>query len=44
LCLVPNGDLFEAIKGGRVDVVTDQIETFTRRASRCARASSSQRI
>jgi monooxygenase len=29
LCLVPNGDLFEAIKGGRVDVVTDQIETFT---------------
>jgi cation diffusion facilitator CzcD-associated flavoprotein CzcO len=25
LCLVPNGDLFEAIKGGRVDVVTDQI-------------------
>jgi monooxygenase len=29
LCLVPNGDLFAAIKGGRVDVVTDQIETFT---------------
>lgn len=29
LCLVPNGDLFEAIKGGRVDVVTDQIDTFT---------------
>lgn len=29
LCLVPNGDLFEAIKAGRVDVVTDQIETFT---------------
>jgi monooxygenase len=29
LCLVPNGDLFEAIKGGRVEVVTDQIETFT---------------
>jgi monooxygenase len=29
LCLVPNGDLFEAIKGGKVDVVTDQIETFT---------------
>ena len=29
LCLVPNGDLFEAIKAGRVDVVTDRIETFT---------------
>jgi monooxygenase len=29
LCLVPNGDLFEAIRAGRVDVVTDQIETFT---------------
>jgi cation diffusion facilitator CzcD-associated flavoprotein CzcO len=29
LCLVPNGDLFEAIKAGRVDVVTDQIESFT---------------
>jgi monooxygenase len=29
LCLVPNGDLFEAIKAGRVDVVTDQIDTFT---------------
>ena len=29
LCLVPNGDLFEAISAGRVEVVTDQIETFT---------------
>jgi monooxygenase len=29
LCLVPNGDLFEAIKAERVSVVTDQIETFT---------------
>lgn len=29
LCLVPNGDLFEAIKAGSVDVVTDQIEAFT---------------
>src|SRR4029079_9270617 len=29
LCLVPNGDLFEAIKGGRVEVVTDPVETFT---------------
>lgn len=29
LCLVPDGDLFRAIKKGRVDVVTDHIETFT---------------
>jgi cation diffusion facilitator CzcD-associated flavoprotein CzcO len=29
LCLVPNGDLFEAITAGRVSVVTDHIETFT---------------
>jgi monooxygenase len=29
LCLVPDGDLFEAICDGRASVVTDQIETFT---------------
>jgi cation diffusion facilitator CzcD-associated flavoprotein CzcO len=29
LCLVPDGDLFQAIKQGRASVVTDQIETFT---------------
>ena len=29
LCLVPDADLFEAIKAGRADVVTDTIETFT---------------
>ncbi len=29
LCLVPNGDLFEAIGDGRAAVVTDHIETFT---------------
>jgi cation diffusion facilitator CzcD-associated flavoprotein CzcO len=29
LCLVPDGDLFEAVKAGRADVVTDHIETFT---------------
>lgn len=29
LCLVPDGDLFKAIKSGKVSVVTDQIETFT---------------
>jgi len=29
LCLVPDGDLFEAISSGRASVVTDRIETFT---------------
>ncbi len=29
LCLVPDGDLFRAIREGRVDVVTDHIESFT---------------
>jgi monooxygenase len=29
LCLVPDGDLFEAIKANRASVVTDHIETFT---------------
>jgi len=29
MCLVPDGDLFEAIKSERASVVTDQIETFT---------------
>lgn len=29
LCLVPDGDLFAAIRWGRANVVTDQIETFT---------------
>ncbi len=29
LCLVPDADMFEAIKSGRASVVTDQIETFT---------------
>jgi cation diffusion facilitator CzcD-associated flavoprotein CzcO len=29
LCLVPNGDLFEAITAGSASVVTDHIDTFT---------------
>jgi monooxygenase len=29
LCVVPDGDLFAAISGGRADVVTDRIERFT---------------
>ncbi len=29
MCLVPDGDLFHAIRHGRADVVTDRITTFT---------------
>src|SRR5690349_1482028 len=29
LCLVPDADMFEEIRGGRASVVTDHIETFT---------------
>ena len=29
VCLVPDGDLFEAINAGRASVVTDHIDTFT---------------
>jgi cation diffusion facilitator CzcD-associated flavoprotein CzcO len=29
LCLVPDGDLFDSIKEGRAEVVTDEIERFT---------------
>ena len=29
LCLVPNSDLFKAIKNGSVEVVTDEIDTVT---------------
>lgn len=29
LCLVPDDDLFEAIKAGKASVVTDEIDTFT---------------
>jgi monooxygenase len=31
LCLVPDGDLFEALNAGRASVVTDHIDTFTER-------------
>jgi len=34
LCLVPDGDLFQAIKAGRASVVTDQIERFTEKGIR----------
>jgi monooxygenase len=36
LCLVPNGDLFRAIRHGRATVVTDHIETFTENGLRLA--------
>jgi monooxygenase len=36
LCLVPDDDLFEAIRAGRASVVTDQIETFTENGIRLA--------
>jgi monooxygenase len=36
LCLVPDGDLFDAISAGRASVVTDQIETFTEGGVRLA--------
>ncbi|KWH23707.1 FAD-containing monooxygenase EthA [Burkholderia cepacia] len=29
LCVVPDGDLFKSIRGGRASVVTDRIRTFT---------------
>jgi monooxygenase len=31
VCLVPDGDLFQAISAGKASVVTDRIETFTER-------------
>ena len=36
---MPNGDLFEAIKSGRVSVVTDHIDTFTETGIRLASGS-----
>ena len=36
MCLVPDGDLFDAIGSGRASVVTDTIETFTEDGVRLA--------
>jgi cation diffusion facilitator CzcD-associated flavoprotein CzcO len=36
LCLVPDGDLFEALSDGRASIVTDRIETFTEKGLRLA--------
>lgn len=30
VCIVPDGDLFEAVRSGKAEVVTDQIERFTK--------------
>ena len=34
LCLVPDGDLFKAIRSGRVSIVTDEIAAFTEKGIR----------
>ncbi len=36
LCLVPDGDLFKAIRRGRASVVTDHVDRFTERGIRLA--------
>jgi monooxygenase len=36
LCIVPRGDLFEAIRAGRASIATDRIETFTENGIRLA--------
>ena len=36
LCVVPDGDLFKALREGRASVVTDRIETFTATGVRLA--------
>jgi cation diffusion facilitator CzcD-associated flavoprotein CzcO len=36
LCLIPDGDLYHAIKGGQVSVVTDEITEFTKTGLRLA--------
>ena len=34
MCLVPDGDLFEAISQGRASVITDRVDTFTEKGLR----------
>jgi cation diffusion facilitator CzcD-associated flavoprotein CzcO len=36
LCVVPDGDLFEALREGKASVVTDRVETFTESGIRLA--------
>ena len=42
LCLVPDADLFAAIKDGNVSIVTDEIDTFTENGIRLRRAKNFQ--
>jgi monooxygenase len=35
LCLVPDGDFFAAVRAGTLDIVTDEIDTFTGDGIRC---------
>jgi monooxygenase len=34
MCVVPDGDLFKAIRKGKVDIVTDHVDTFTEKGIR----------
>jgi monooxygenase len=36
LCIVPDGDLFKAIRSGRADIVTDRVDRFTATGIRLA--------
>jgi len=36
MCLVPDGDLFDAIRAGSASIATDQIETFTEKGIKLA--------
>ena len=36
MCMVPDGDLFRAVRSGQADIVTDTIETFTEDGIRLA--------
>jgi monooxygenase len=36
MCMVPDGDLFRAVRSGQADIVTDTIETFTEGGIRLA--------
>jgi monooxygenase len=36
MCMVPDGDLFRAVRSGQADIVTDTIETFTEAGIRLA--------
>jgi cation diffusion facilitator CzcD-associated flavoprotein CzcO len=43
LCLIPDGDLFHAIRSGRASVVTGEIETFTEAGVRVSTADGATR-